>query len=179
MRRRDVAAWVGCLALLGPAYAQAQAPAGANHAEHAKLRAEVIRLRTEVEMLQLDYDLARADLIEDLKLIKGMAMAGDLMSAFGGARNQAPAGDAKARDAEAKKEREDEKEREAAKASFVAERKKELARLAASLASKRLDLEDAERQYREPAAGAKLGAGPQATRPGDPKASTERPHDPS
>ncbi len=89
MRRRDVAAWVGCLALLGPADSRAQAPAGANRAEHAKLRAEVIRLRTEVEMLQLDFDLARADLLEDLKLIKGMAMAGDLMSAFGGARASA------------------------------------------------------------------------------------------
>jgi hypothetical protein len=152
MRRREVAVRWGCLALMGSMLAtaaQAQPPAAA---EGAKLRAEVARLRAEVEMLQLDFDLARTDLIDDLKMAKGMAMMGGLISSLhiiNGPPNQAPAGDAKAREAESKKEQEDAKKTEAEVAAYVAERKKELARLAAALASKRLDLEDAERRHRE------------------------------
>jgi hypothetical protein len=89
-------------------------------------------------------------------MAKGMAMAGGLMSALNG-MNGAPPVDAKAREAESKQAQEAAKKTEAEVAAYVAERKKELARLATSLASKRLDLEDAERLYRQPPPSGKLG----------------------
>jgi hypothetical protein len=120
--------------------------------DRPKIRAEVQRLRAEVETLQLDYDLARADLMEDAKLIKGMALAGGLMSALGGLGAQAPVKTAQANDAEARKAEREAKKADDEQAAYIADKKKELARIAGALAAKRLDLEDAERRYREPEA---------------------------
>jgi hypothetical protein len=203
MKIRHLAAWLSVVVLLGASATliRAQGP-GVNPASaRAKLRAEIVKLRTEVEMLQFDYDLARVGLMDDVKMEKGLKMAGSMMGAIGGfqvamneARNEAnappsagpddalppgavapaavaapavvrpapssppppsvrPQPSAKDRqqaEAKAKKAQEEaEKKEEAELAKAVADRKKELERIYTSLSAKRLDLEDAERAYRE------------------------------
>jgi hypothetical protein len=168
MKCRKLAAWICVVALLGmgATLLRAQPPQlpadGQGRVDVVQMRSEIIKLRTEVEMLQFDFDLARVDLLEDVKTRKSLKMAGAFMQ-FGGALqsaiNEASKPDDQRRPKkseqerkkeaeEAKKEMEEEKKEEAEQAAFLADRKKELARLAESLASKRLDLEDVERQYR-------------------------------
>jgi hypothetical protein len=154
MRIQIIAAWVGCLALLGPGLATT-ARAQGQVDERPKLRAAVVKLRTEVEMLGLDQEIDRANLMEDLKIMKGFEMLSGMAWIVNAtrqpARPPASAGDAEKQATEARKEAEE-------KAKYVAEKKAALARRAAVLAEKRLDLEDLERQYRETW---------QAPRPGD------------
>ncbi|APW64025.1 hypothetical protein [Paludisphaera borealis] len=181
MRMRHLAAWFSGAALLGtgatllwaqPPQPQRAAPA---QAERDKLRAEVIKLRTESEMLRFDYELARDGVLEELKMGRSMKMAGQLMGAFGGlqaainepqaeppglAPGQVPEPDqGKAAEA-AKAAKQEEKKaalenskaaEEMAKqeAAFIAEQKKDLGRRFTLLTEKRLELEDAERNYHE------------------------------
>ncbi|MDR3622377.1 MAG: hypothetical protein P4L85_23710 [Paludisphaera borealis] len=175
MRMRHLAAWFSGAALLGTGatllWAQPPQPprAAPARAERDKLRAEVIKLRTESEMLRFDYELARDNILEELK------MAGQLMGAFGGlqvainepqaeppglAPGQLPEADqGKAAEA-AKAAKQEEKKaalenskaaEEMAKqeAAFIAEQKKDLTRRFTLLTEKRLELEDAERSYHE------------------------------
>lgn len=159
MKRRRLTACLAALALFGTAATLLRADPP--RADRTRLRAEVVRLRTEVEMLRFDYELARDALLEDLKLRRGLKMAGGMIS-FGSAlqsalneAGQEPAAPRpetdhdrkKAADAAKAAEREEKKDA-AEEASFIAGRKKELARLFSLLAAKQLDLEDAERLYR-------------------------------
>ena len=204
MKWRIVFAWVACFGLLG-SVARADEVGRPVDSKRAKLRADVIRLRTEVDALQLDYDIARSDFIDDLKLMKSMEMASGLM-AVGNFINQAthaepdstpgdpdlqaapiayaPLNPAeaptmrpmsaaevqakeKAKKAQAKEKAEKQraemkaqqkaqaeydKKAEAEKKKFIAEKKKKVAQRAASLIEKKLELEDAEMQYRQPSA---------------------------
>ncbi len=158
MKFRHLAAWFSGVILLGTAatllHAQPPQPA---RLDRAKLRAEVVKLRVEVEMLRFDYELAHNDLLEDLKMTKGLRMLGPMMQ-LGGAIQSAMSGETPPRPSEkerkkaaeeAKKAEQEEKQQEAQVAAFVAERKKELSRRFGLLEEKRLDLEDAERNYRE------------------------------
>ncbi len=84
MKIRHLAAWLSVVVLLGASATllRAQAPrANPAPADRAKLRAEIVKLRTEVEMLQFDYDLARVGLMDDVKMEKGLKMAGSMMGA--------------------------------------------------------------------------------------------------
>ena len=115
-------------------------------------------------MLRFDYELERDKLLEELKISRGIKMAGEFMGVAGQIQvaineaGQQPPGAAPRQESEqerkkaaeaAKAEAEQEKEQAAAEAAEIAERKKELARRFALLSEKRLDLEDAERSYRE------------------------------
>jgi hypothetical protein len=169
MTMRHCAAWFSGVALLATTatllWAQPPQPAreGAVRGDRAKLRADVVRLRTEVEMLQFDYDVARFLLFEELKFERGLKMAGGFLqlgSAIQSAANEAgaqPPGEAprqvpaedRKKSAEAARAAELQEKKEAAEeAAALAKRKKELARVFTALAEKRLDLEDAERNYR-------------------------------
>ena len=163
MTLRHIASWLSGVALVGagatllcaqPPQPPRESPSRIGRDE---LRAKIIKLRTEVEMLRLDYELARDGMLEDLKLRRGLKMAGGMMqlgTAIQSAINDAtaqPPGAAPLRGPErdpkkaATAEERNEAEEEAA---FMGERKKEHARLFAALARRRLDLEDAERRYR-------------------------------
>ena len=163
MKPRPTAAFITSIVLLGLGakliQAQAPQPAQLNAAnpDLSKLRADIVKLRTEVEMLQFDYDFERMILFEEVKFVRGMKMAGPLISAVSRAtvtRSDEPAKPPteleKNKAAEkAKAEEIQEKKEEAAEAAAIKERKKELARIFGMLSEKRLDLEDAERTYRE------------------------------
>jgi hypothetical protein len=169
MRFGHLAAWFSGVALLGTGAAliRAQPPQppreGPTRHDRAKLRAEVIKLRTEVEMLRFDYELTRDGLMEDVKTRKALKMAGGMMqlgAAIQTAINEAqttPPGDAPRHETEqdrrkaaeeARKAQQEEAKEAAEEAAFLAERRKELTRRAASWAEKRMDLDDAERDYR-------------------------------
>ena len=170
MTFRLLAAWCSGVLLLGTAatLTRAQPPQPARHApvrfDRARLRAEVIKLRTEVEILRFDYDLTRDGLMEDVKLRRSLKLAGGMMQ-FGTALQSAindagtrPPGEAPRTEPEqdrkkaalaAKKAEQEEKQEAAEEAAFLADRKKDLIRRAASLAEKQIDLEVAERSYRE------------------------------
>jgi hypothetical protein len=170
MKLRPLVAWCSGVALLvtgatllcaQPPQPQREVP---NRIDRGKLRAEIVKLRTEVEMLRFDYELARDGVLEELKLGRSLKMAGGMMglglamqSAINGATtNPAGAAPRKASEEDRKKaaeaaraEEQEEKKLAAEEAAFIAEQKKELTRRFALLAEKRLDLEDAERNYRE------------------------------
>jgi hypothetical protein len=160
MKWRQIAAWSVGVAVLGTTILFAQSP---RQDRPDKLRAEVVRLRTEAEMLRFDYELAHDRLLEDLKTARGLRTMGGLIglgASLQAAMNDASTGAAprpksepeRRQEAEAAKAAElEEKKAEAAEATFIAEQKKELARRFALLAQKQLDLEDAERKYREAA----------------------------
>jgi hypothetical protein len=160
MRFRHLAVWFLGMALFGTTLLRAQPP---RQDRPAQLRAEVVRLRTEAEMLRFDYELARDRLLEELKMGRGLRTMGGLIglgASLQSAMNDASSGVAprKLSEQERKKAAEatkvaeqEEKKAEVQEASFLAEQKKELSRLFALLAEKRLDLEDAERKYRETA----------------------------
>jgi hypothetical protein len=170
MKLRHLAATTCAMALIGTgaSFLLAQTPPspqpGPGRPAQARLRAEVIRFRTEVEMLRFDYELARDVLLEDLKTRRSLQMLGPMMQ-LGGAIQSAinAAGtnppdeapkkkskeDLKKEAEEAKKAEEVQKKEEAEEAAFIVERKKKLASIFASLAEKRLDLEDAERRYND------------------------------
>ncbi|SIO29851.1 hypothetical protein SAMN05444166_3592 [Singulisphaera sp. GP187] len=185
MKFRHLAVWFSGVALLGtgatflwaqPPQSQRVAPA---RTERDKLRAEIVELRTESEMLRFDYELARDGVLEELKISRSMKMAGQVMGAVGDLQvtiNESqvePSGLApgqgseqdrkKATEAAKAAKQEKRKAAQAAalenrkaveemakeEAAFIAEQKKDLTRRFALLAEKRLDLEDAERRYRE------------------------------
>jgi hypothetical protein len=169
MKWGHLAVWLSGAALFGtgatilwaqPPQTRREAPTGIGRDE---LRAEVVKLQTDVEMLRLDYQFARDGLLEDLKLRRGLKMAGGMMqlgTAIQSAINEAtaqPPGAIPRREpgpdpkmaAEAEKAAAEAEKAAAEEAAFIAERKKELVRLFASLARRKLDLEDAERRYRE------------------------------
>lgn len=158
-------ALLGAGAMLLRAQPPQSGPKGSTPINRDKLRAQIIQLRTETEMLRLDYELARDGLVDAVKTRRGLKLAGGLIgfgTAIQNAMNQAaapqpngaapqprPEPDSK-KEAESAKAAEDEEKKDAAEeAAFIAERKKELSRLFSSLAEKSLDLEDAERRYRE------------------------------
>jgi len=166
MELRRISAWIVGAALIAsgatllraqPAAQPAEAPVPSNR---GALRARIIKLRTETEMLRLDYELARESLLEELKIVRGLKLAGGLFqlgAAVQDAVNEsgekapgvAPTPETRKQSAEAAKAAElEEKKAAAEQAAYVAESKKELARLFTSLSEKRLDLEDAERAYR-------------------------------
>lgn len=162
MKTRMLATWsVGlALAVTGVAtLTRAQQPQQpAPGADRAKLRAQVIKIRTEVEMLAFDYDLERTGLMDDMKTRKSFEMLGGLMSvgnalqtAIHEQSNPQPAAPRPrpVPEADAKQAAEEAKKSAAEEAEFLAGRKKELARRASALAERRLDLEDLERTYRE------------------------------
>ncbi len=171
MNLKHRAVWFSGVAFLGAGatllFAQPPQPAREAQArvDRTKLRVEVVRLRTEVEMLRFDYELARDGLLEEVKIERGLKMAGGMMGAFsamqvginekggepsGAARRQETEQDRK-KAAEAAKaaEQEEKKGRIWQMTAVIAERKKELAFKFALLEEKRLDLEDAERSYRD------------------------------
>jgi hypothetical protein len=166
MTLRNLAVCLAGAALIGigATFLFAQPPQGAPAARvvagRDTLRAGIVKLQTEVEMLRLDYELAREGLLEDLKLRRGLRMAGGVMqlgfaiqSAVNDATAQTP-GSAPKRDPEqdrkqAAEAKQEEKKEAADDAAFIGERKKELARLFTLLSQRQLDLEDAERTYRE------------------------------
>lgn len=177
MKLRHLAAWFSGVVLLGTGATllRAQPASGPREPrarnDRGELRAEIVRLRTEVEMLRFDDDLARDGLLEDVKAEKSLKMAGQMIG-FGFALNNAinnaidesierpPVVTEKPpvisprpkseqdwkREAEAAKAEEQEEKKLAA---TIPERKKELARRFTLLSEKRLDLEDAERDCRE------------------------------
>jgi hypothetical protein len=126
-----------------------------------KLRAQVIKLRTEVEALRLDYQIARDGLLEDIKLQKQLKLSGELMGGFLSLGFGAPAEKSGRFNPQQKTEEDRKKEAEAAKqteeakkyavqeAAAIAERENDLSRRFGLLAAKQMDLEDAERSYRE------------------------------
>lgn len=172
MNWRHVATWCSGLALIGmgATLLRGQPPQPlhdvAVRVDREKLRAEVVKLRTEVEMLRFDYELARDGLLEELKIARGLRMAGGMMGAVAAiqtAMNQAGTNspdvaqrqpseqDKKKAAEEAKAAEQEEKKQTAAEAAYIAEQKKELNRFYALLAARRIDLEDAEQRYRETA----------------------------
>jgi hypothetical protein len=164
--------------LLWAQQAQDPARQSPNRTERQKLRAEVIKLRTEVEMLRFDYDLARDGALEEIKLARGLKTAGGIMASVTtlqaaliaagsqepGAPPLAKTGDRalpvppppqeteqdRNKAAEAAKAAEIEEKKEAAEeAALVAKVKEILSQRYTQLSEKQLDLEDAERKYRE------------------------------
>jgi hypothetical protein len=169
MKMRHLAAWSCAMTLLGTGATLllAQTPPGprpgAARPDPVRLRAEIIKLRTEVEMLRFDYELARDVLLEDLKTRRSFQMAGAMMQLGGAIQSAineasanpgnpptAPKVEPKKEAEEAKKAEQEEKKEEAEQTAFIAERKKKLASLHAAWAGKLMDLEDAERAYRDP-----------------------------
>jgi hypothetical protein len=202
MKLRHLAFCLSGLALFGtgatllfgrPAPTAPQTTKPSPRTDRDKVRAEVITLRTEVEMLRLDYELARDELLDELKMIRGLRTAGELIgigASVQNAFNQAVANPVdslppreavanpvdslpppEAREApktsaasaktvvnaekehapaEAVKAAEKaEKENAAALNAEIAARKKVLSHLFALLEAKRLDLDEAERRYRD------------------------------
>lgn len=162
---RRLTTWLFGFALLvtGVALAfaqQAQPPRErSTRADREKLRAQIVKLRTEVEMARFDYDYARDDLLEGLKTVKGLKMGFQMLGSVRVVEGSAATEEAKKRSAaDRKKERkeeqaaeEEEKKDRAEMAEVIAKHKPELIRLFTLLSEKRMDLEDAERQYREAA----------------------------
>ena len=166
MKLRHLAAWFSGVALLGTgatllcAQPQQSPRDGPVRTDREKLRAKVIKLRTEVEMLRFDYELARDGVLEEVKLYRSLNMAAGLMSSVsviqqavatppGPAPRQKSAQDRKEAAEADKAALQAEKKNAAELAAFVAEQKKELTRQFALLAETRLHLADAERSYRE------------------------------
>lgn len=185
MRRRD-AAWVGCLVLFGAMTAMAQAPDAAGR---AKLRDRIAALRGEVELLRMERDADAEQLkkaLTDLRNLEDIEsaqpefsrMAAELKAKHGdgGAElpplKAPPGGGGPPGFAEflAKAAADTERDQKVAtdidKAMLqmlrpiVERKKKEFAARTAALHAKTLELEDLERQYREPVAAAILGERP-------------------
>lgn len=124
----------------------------------SKLRDRLIELRVEIELLRFDYELARDDSLENLKIQKGFNMMGCVMEAFARGpqeskedREKNRTDEEKEADAKANSENE-ERQKEAEKFteernSYILQIKKELGRRFTLLSEKRLELEDAERTY--------------------------------
>jgi len=127
--------------------------------DRAKLRARVVRLRTELELLQLEHDAARTSIYEVLKNLRQAEIA----TAMGQLKTYYDFSDEKAAKAieeavangqnadEAKKqmvEAAKRKEVEATRA-LIERRKQQFARQAAELSEKRLELDEAESRYHE------------------------------
>lgn len=152
MRRRDVAAWVGCLVLWGATAAWAQAP---DAAARAKLRARIAALRAEVELLRMEHDADAANLephLSDLRVLEddsvqpGIAAIKDLHGV----------GDDEAQ--RILKVRTEVVETKLKRLRPLVERKtREFAAKTAALHEKVLELEDLEAEYRAPVPAAKVG----------------------
>jgi hypothetical protein len=159
MKVRIIAALCFGCALLGTVatLVDAQPP---DNVREARLRLKVVELQTEVQMLHFDYELRREAVLEELKMVRGMRMMGGVMSfaaEFNAAVENAEADgpgvpqpeDSELDPKQAAEQAKAAKEQEEQEATFLAEQKKELVRLFALVAEKRLDLEEAERKYRE------------------------------
>lgn len=173
MRSRSVA--VLCVLGLGlAAMTRAQQPAAApppaapdpaqQQAERAKLRASVVRLNTEVELLQLEHEAEWAVLLEALKDVRQSEMIAEMGSPYvrklgawasagilkGEAAEAVGAATAKGLDAGAAGQQYAkgvERRRIDATRQYVERKKKELARHAAELTEKRLEYSEAEKKY--------------------------------
>ena len=172
MRTRSVAILAG-LVVCVVAFARAQqsaegpAPAAANPAnpqsERAKLRAQLVKLNTEVELLQLEHEAEWAVLLEALKSVQQSEMLAEvgnpqvtLMGAHAsaglmkGEANQAvAAGMAKGQSRVAAGQqyaKTVEFRRNEATRQYVERRKKEFARHAAELTEKRFEYGEAEKR---------------------------------
>jgi hypothetical protein len=165
MRMRIISAWVGSLAILGPGLATT-ARAQGQVDERPKLRAAIVKLRAEVEMLQLEQEAAVSVLKpmlvdlrnEDSEFVgEGVTRLVSNMKAQAVLPEMAVAGFQKQMD-EFRKGLDIEKDLREALRPFVERKKKEFLLRTVELNEKRLDLEDMERQYRETW---------QAPRPGD------------
>jgi hypothetical protein len=178
MTLRNFSTWLsaGAIVVTGvtilmvqPALSQNAAPA----TNREKLRAEVIKLRTETEMLRFDYELARERVLEQLKMARSMMLGGQLIGAvsrfqvsineaqaeagslppgrpLNQARKQAVEEENKKAELAAEQaNRKAEAELAKQEATFIADEKKELIRLYTLLAQKQMDLEDAQKRYAE------------------------------
>jgi hypothetical protein len=174
MKLRHLAAWIFGAALIGMGATflraqQLQAPReGAALVGRDKLRADIIKLRTEVERLDFDYQIAREFLRGDvsslaqhyaelrLDKIKVFEVVGGLdwsITIKDGTDSKPAEGDAQQTPDLERKTAPEESTAPvldlSGEAAVIAAMKKELARHFAILAEKRLDLDDAERRYRE------------------------------
>jgi hypothetical protein len=169
MTFRHPVPWLSGIALLSIGaiclFAQQPQPPreGPAQTERDKLRAKFITLQTEVEMARFDYELARDSLLEELKIFRGLKMGFEFLGSFQitttikttdtdaaqGAPSQESEEERKKAAEEAQEAERREQEYAAQTTAAVAKAKVELTRLFTLLSEKRLDLEDAERQYRE------------------------------
>ena len=85
MKLRKLAAWICGLAAFGAgvtilwAGPQSARETGQLGSKGASCAAEIIKLRTEVEMLRFDYELQRDGVLEELKIERGLRMAGGMI----------------------------------------------------------------------------------------------------
>jgi hypothetical protein len=171
MRKRIIAAAVVMgLGMMGLALAQQGSQQPKDQAsEKAKLRTQVVKLRLEIELLQLDHDAARDILIACLKQVNqpeglrsgqpGPMVTMDFnmlgMAALMGnaeAQKKAERAVEKGEDAWAalqKAMEEAEKEQTDRIRAYIGSKRKEFAKQAAELADKRLELADLEKRYNE------------------------------
>jgi hypothetical protein len=157
MRRRDIAAWAVCL-ILASTTTSAQAQAS-DAAARAKLRARIAAQRAEVELLRMEHEADAANLKEvlgDLRTLEDREAAppgvAEIMAAQG------------VGDVEAERLRKVDAEINASKLKalrpLVERKTRDFSAKTTALLEKSLELEDLERQYREPAPAAELGANP-------------------
>jgi hypothetical protein len=167
MRTRVFAAAVGLgLVVAGISLAQQTAPRPRDRAgEASKLRAQVVKLRGEIDLLELDHEAARVELLQIVKDIRELESEGNQAQMKSLANLQLMLGggsEALAKEAEhlgvegaAKKVKEavntavkESVSEEVVKTRASRDRKRaDYARQAAQLAEKRLDLVEAERRY--------------------------------
>lgn len=166
MTLKHIAVYFSGMVVLGMGsillFAQSPQPPHATpiRVERVKLRAEVIKLRTEVEMLRLDYEFARDMLRQEMSMNIGLQLVGVVSKAVSEVRDPSHITGAKPTDTEKRQEsekaagaakaaNEQEKKELAEEAATMAENKKQLRSMYTVLAAKQMDLEDAERSYRE------------------------------
>jgi hypothetical protein len=162
MRRRDVAAWaVGLILVSATTTARAQAPDAAGR---AKLRARIAAQRAEVELLRMEHEADAANLkplLTDLRNLEDKESAAPEMS------RMIPEMKAKHGVGNEEAERLLKVEAEIDRSTLtvirpaVERKKRDFAAKTTALHEKSLELDDLERQYREPAPAADIGARPE------------------
>ena len=163
MRKRIIsAAVVLALGIVGIALAQQPGPQPKDHAsERAKLRAQVAKLRADVELLDLEHEADKAVVVSVLreerdyesesarvdKAKEAVSEANMTAASLGKLREfQKEFGDEKAMQAQAEKELKEKAERIRVEGQL---KKQAFVRRAAELAEKRLELAEVEKQYNE------------------------------